>query len=154
MSSPNNVKFRSDQHKASIMLIKAAYEWQYHVESTLKNIGMTPEQFNVMRIIKGANKPNLCVKDIACRMVVKNSNVPRIIDRLELKGWIGRRKGVSDKRETEITIRPEGELMLDKASVAMQQLEDHFYPLTKDKACQLSELLEEFFLNLSNEIKK
>ena len=74
----------------------------------LKGYGLTHEQYNVLRILKGKYPEQMCVRDIACRMIEKSSNVPRIIDRLEVKKLVKRSTSPNDKRETVITLTQAG----------------------------------------------
>src|ERR1700679_1785464 len=93
-------RFRDEQHKATLNLLYTVYWIRTNLSTAMKGNGLTLEQFNVMRILKGKHPEPLCVKDIAGRLIEKSSNVPRILDKLILKKLV--KKGVSkaDKRET------------------------------------------------------
>ena len=77
--------FRDERHKASLNVIYTAYWFKSHLSTVFKEYGLTEEQFNVLRILKGKHPEPMCVRDIASRMLEKNSNVPRIADRLVTK---------------------------------------------------------------------
>jgi DNA-binding MarR family transcriptional regulator len=84
----------------------------------------------------------MCVKDIGCRMIEKNSNVPRIIDRLELKKLVSRTTSTIDKRETVMALTGEGINILENANVKVNRVFAHLVELREEDATQLNNLLE------------
>ncbi len=108
----------------------------------LKEYGLTHEQYNVLRILKGKHPDVMCVRDIACRMIEKSSNVPRIIDRLEVKKLVKRRTSAEDKRETVITLTQAGINMLEITTNKIDGLYDNTVKMDDDCAHTLNSLLE------------
>ena len=98
-------KFANDKHRASVNLLFTAYWLKDHLIAALKPHGITLEQHNVMRILKGGHPNEMRVKDIASRMVEKSSNVPRILDKLVTKELAKRTISPSDKRETSLHLQ-------------------------------------------------
>jgi DNA-binding MarR family transcriptional regulator len=84
----------------------------------------------------------MCVKDIGCRMIEKNSNVPRIIDRLELKKLVSRTTSSIDKRETVMTLTDDGINTLENASTRINKAFSLNIELDEEDATQLNLLLE------------
>ena len=135
-------KFSSQKQKAGLNVLYTAWWLKTMVSNQLKPLGLTGEQYNVLRILKGKHPEQMCVRDIGCRMIEKNSNVPRIIDRLELKKLVTRSTSMVDKRETVITITPAG---IDTLKVATTKVDDLFgrtVEITEGEATQLNQLLE------------
>ncbi len=108
----------------------------------LKEYGLTHEQYNVLRILKGKHPDQVCVREIACRMIEKNSNVPRIVDRLELKKLVKRNTSPLDKRETVITLTQAGINILELSTSRINLLFDNTIALEEAAAVQLNSLLE------------
>ncbi len=108
----------------------------------LKEFGLTHEQYNVLRILKGKYPDQMCVRDVACRMIEKSSNVPRIIDRLELKKLVKRTTSAIDKRETVITLTQGGITILDATTVMVNKLMDGLLIINEKDAAELNGLLE------------
>ena len=108
----------------------------------LKDYGLTHEQYNVLRILKGKYPDQMCVRDIACRMIEKSSNVPRIIDRLEAKKFVKRNSSAADKRETVITITQPGINMLEIATGKINKLFEKIIIMDALSAATLNQLLE------------
>ena len=109
----------------------------------LKEYGLTHEQYNVLRILKGKYPEQICVKEIACRMIEKNSNVPRIIDRLETKKLVRRTSSDSDKRETVIVLTPAGINILQHSTDRINKLTEKIMQIDEKKAAQLNSILDE-----------
>jgi len=113
----------------------------------LKEYGLTHEQYNVLRILKGRYPEQMCVRDIACRMIEKNSNVPRIIDRLEVKKLVKRSNSAEDKRETVITITQAGINILEITTARVDKLYAASISMNDDSAKTLNSLLEQIRIN-------
>lgn len=134
--------FSSQKHKASLNVLYTAWWLKTVVSKQLKTFGLTSEQYNVLRILKGKHPAQMCVKDIGCRMIEKNSNVPRIIDRLELKKLVTRSTSPIDKRETVITLTQSGIDTLHLARTSVDQLFASHVDISESEAAQLNALLE------------
>ena len=138
-----STKFRSEVQKAGLNILYTAWWLKTVMSKELKEYGLTHEQYNVMRILKGSYPDQMCVRDIACRMIEKNSNVPRIIDRLEVKKLVKRSTSAEDKRETVITITQVGINILEISTVRINKLFDEAIIMDESSAAQLNNLLEE-----------
>lgn len=135
-------KFRNEVHKAGLNILYTAWWLKTIMSRELKEYGLTHEQYNVLRILKGKHPDQMCVRDIACRMIEKNSNVPRIIDRLEVKKLVKRNTSAADKRETVITLTPAGLNMLEITTVKVNNILEDNIVMDEACACQLNTLLE------------
>ena len=135
-------RFRNEVHKATLNVIYTAYWLKTKLSPVFKEHGITEEQFNVMRILKGKHPEAMCVRDIASRMLEKNSNVPRIIDRLVVKKFVKRATSKEDKRETLITLTDKGIDNLDIVSMEVEKRSNEVINIDETQASQLHELLE------------
>jgi len=135
-------KFKNEVHKAGLNILYTAWWLKTLMSRELKEYGLTHEQYNVLRILKGKHPSQMCVKDIACRMIEKSSNVPRIIDRLEVKKLVKRNTSAEDKRETVITLTPAGLNMLAITIDKVNNLLDENVMMDEACAAQLNKLLE------------
>jgi len=129
--------------KAALNILYTAWWLKTIISKELKEYGLTHEQYNVLRILKGKHPEQMCVRDIASRMIEKSSNVPRIIDRLELKKLAKRNTSTHDKRETAITITQAGLNMLEITTSKIDKLYSETVPISEQSALQLNGLLEE-----------
>jgi DNA-binding MarR family transcriptional regulator len=135
-------KFKNQVHKATLNLLFTSYWLRTKMSNYLKIFGVTSEQFNVMRILKGKHPEKMCVKDIGSRMIEKNSNVPRILDRLVRKNIVVRQQSSTDKRETECQLTEEGLELLSKINTYLDLREETVMNLDEETAEQLNNILE------------
>jgi DNA-binding MarR family transcriptional regulator len=135
-------RFADERHKATLNLLYTAYWLKNQFSTAMKGQGLTMEQFNVMRILKGKAPQPMCVKDIASRMIEKNSNVPRIVDKLVVKGLVARNTSPEDKRETLIELTEKGVKNLVRASQITERLSEDIMDLNDSDAAILNSILE------------
>ncbi len=129
-------------HKASLNILYTAWWLKTQMSGVLKEFGLTHEQYNVLRILKGKYPEQVCVKDISCRMIEKSSNVPRIIDRLVVKKLVKRADSPVDKRETVTTLTQAGLAVLAASTENINQLMNEIVKVDASEAIQLNFLLE------------
>ena len=136
--------FKNEKQKAALNIMYTAYQIKTFVSQTLKDFGLTPEQFNVLRILKGKYPDQMCVRDIGQRMVERSSNVPRIIDRLEIKKLVKRSQSGDDKRETAINLTQAGINLLEMVNPVVEQKQASMTALEEAELKQLNTLLDAF----------
>lgn len=134
--------FQNQRHKAAVNVMFTAYQIKSHISQVLKGYALTPEQYNVLRILKGSQPNPLCVKEIASRLIERNSNVPRIADRLELKKLVKRSASAEDRRETLMQITTAGINLLEVANQAIEVEQNNLVNLNEEQAAILNQLLE------------
>lgn len=109
----------------------------------LKSHDLSPEQFNVLRILKGqnGNPTNMCV--IQERMVAKTSNTTRLVDKLLLKELVTREICPDNRRKMEIAITQKGLDLLLEVNPKVDKHESIFAQnLSQEELEQLNTLLE------------
>lgn len=131
--------FRSPQHRAGINLMYTMGVFQEKVNSFFKAFELTPKQFNVLSILRGANS-SLSTMQIRDRMISRMSDVSRLIDRMEAKELILKQVCPKDKRLVDIDISQKG---LDKLKEIDGQLGyiDGLLGLSDNDSDKLNELL-------------
>lgn len=135
-------RFTDEKHKAGLNILYTAYWLKSHFSTAMKETGLTIEQFNVMRILKGKHPEQMCVRDIASRMLEKNSNVPRIADRLVAKKLVKRATSKEDKRETVMSLTEKGSQLLESANKLMEEVNVKITGINNEEAKALNDLLE------------
>ncbi len=91
--------FRSRGHEALIGLVLTSEVLKRKGAALLEPHGVTPQQYNVLRILRGAGKAGLPTLDIADRMIERTPGITRLLDRLERKGWVRRERCATDRRQ-------------------------------------------------------
>jgi DNA-binding MarR family transcriptional regulator len=135
-------KFTSEKQKAGLNIMYTAWWLKTIISKELKTAGLTFEQYNVLRILKGKHPECLCVKDIGSRMIESSSNVPRIIDRLVLKNLVIRSNSELDRRETVVRLTESGLEVLAVASQKIEAVIDKTVSLREEDAGNINQLLE------------
>ncbi len=107
-------KFRSKQQKAMLNIIVTASYINTIQGKLLKPYNLTPQQYNVMRILRGQNGNPVSISLIQDRMLDKQSNASRLIDKLEVKQLVLRFVCPNDRRQMDISITQAGlDLLLE-----------------------------------------
>jgi DNA-binding MarR family transcriptional regulator len=108
----------------------------------LKPFGLSNQQYNVLRILRGQPNSGISVNAISERMIDKMSNVSRLIDKLKLKGLIKRTTNKADRRQVDIEITKAGLKVLALIDEQEEQLSSNFKTLSLKEAKQLNDLLD------------
>jgi DNA-binding MarR family transcriptional regulator len=135
-------KFKSIQHKLMLNLVYTTNWITSRQGSFFKDSGITSQQYNVLRILRGQH-PNPCsIKLIKERMLDRMSDASRIVDKLNNKKLLMRRECPNDRRSVDVVITEKGlELLksLDHVDdIAVQTLKS----LTPDEVNTLNDLLD------------
>lgn len=91
----------------SLLLTRELAAW-YMEERVFRPEGISDQQFNVLRILRGGPKEGYLVCEVKRRMISRNADVPRLVDRLAKQGLVRRRTNPSDRRGTRIQITAKG----------------------------------------------
>jgi DNA-binding MarR family transcriptional regulator len=134
-------KFKDPFQKAVINLLFTASWLQTKHQEFFKSAGITNQQFNILRILKGQHPKSTSATEIKSRMLDKNSDVSRLLDRLVLKKFITKQVCPNDKRAADITITKEGLAILVELDKRQTEI-DRVLNLSEAEAKQLSDLLD------------
>lgn len=135
-------RFANESEKLLVNVLFTG-NWVYHQNALrLKKYGLTPEQFNVLRILRGSYPSQLKLTDITCRMLDKSSNATRLVEKLRLKGLVTRETCANNRRQVDICITPEGLKLLSTIDLAQSEWNSVVAHLTTDETTQLNQLLD------------
>src|SRR5687768_17279181 len=135
-------KFRSEYQKAAVNLL---YTYGWITERTRELFAtedITPQQFNILRILRGSHPQPLSTLQIRERMLDKMSDTSRIVDRLITKGLVKKGTCKSDRRLVDVMITDKGKKMLERLDERQDELDNIMGNLTEKEAATLSELLD------------
>ena len=107
-----NKPFESSQHETVIALLRTADMVRRVIADGFAPYGITPQQYNVLRILRGAGEQGIPTLAIADRMIERTPGVTRLLDRLEAKGWARRRRCDEDRRRVYCEITDDGLALL------------------------------------------
>lgn len=135
------VKFKSVHQKAVLNLIFTASWLQAQQQNFFKPFGITNQQFNILRILKGQHPKTISATEIKSRMLDRNSDVSRLLDRLAAKKLINKQTCPNDKRAADVSITAEGLDLLAELDKKQKEI-DRVLALSEKEAEELSTLLD------------
>lgn len=100
--------FTSLEEEVFLNLIRTADALMRRFSEVLRPVELTPTQYNVLRILRGAEPDGLSCREIGDRMVTHDPDITRMLDRLEKRGLVVRRRDLQDRRVINTRITPEG----------------------------------------------
>jgi DNA-binding MarR family transcriptional regulator len=145
MSIENDIKqtkFISEYHKLAVNVLFSASWISDKNLQVMKPFKLTPQQFNILRILRGQKGSPLSVNSLIERMIDKSSNVSRLVDKLEDKGYVERKTCPSDRRQVHVIITESGLEFIGKLDEPMSKLDAHIKALSLEEAATLNHLLD------------
>ncbi|HEX8173101.1 MAG TPA: MarR family transcriptional regulator [Thermoanaerobaculia bacterium] len=100
--------FRSVQEEFVLGLVRTAQQLSLPFEEVLRESRLSSSQYNVLRILRGAGDEGLPCGEISQRMVQRDPDLTRLLDRLEQRGLVARSRGTEDRRVVRASITKEG----------------------------------------------
>jgi DNA-binding MarR family transcriptional regulator len=127
-----------------ISLQKTADSLGLEAEQLLKPHGLTGTQYNVLRILRGAEPAGLPCSGIGERMISHDPDMTRLLDRMEKRGLIVRQRQTDDRRVIKTRITPAGLTLLKSLDQPVRELHKRqFHHLPAARLKTLAQLLEE-----------
>jgi DNA-binding MarR family transcriptional regulator len=137
-----NKPFASVQEELWLNLSRTASALGHSVEQHLRPYGLSPTQYNVLRILRGAGPDGLCQADIGDRLVAQVPDVPRILDRMEKAGWVKRERGTEDRRVVMASLTERGAAVVGELDGPLvQMMAGMFEGMTQEDMQRLNDLL-------------
>ncbi|MBH2005051.1 MAG: MarR family transcriptional regulator [Sphingobacteriia bacterium] len=133
--------FRNIYQKATVNIMFSAGWLSEHIRKFLEEEDITPQQYNILRILRGSMKP-LSTLQIRERMLDKMSDTSRIVDRLIKKGMVEKKISATDKRLVDVNISKKGLQLLARLDQKNDQLDYLLKNLSRDEVEQLNNLLD------------
>jgi len=138
--------FRNAEQKAGINIMYTANWLRNKVAVMLKPHGLSPEQYNVLRILRilrGQNGVPASVKLVNERMLDPMSNVSRLVDKLFNSGLVERKICPSDRRQVELLLTSIGIRTLEEADESLKELGNIFTGISEERLELLNEILDQ-----------
>lgn len=128
--------------EAVIGVLRAADLFRRRLAALFEPHGLTLQQYNVLRILRGARPEPLPTMEIAERMMEQAPGITRLVDRLEAKGLVERQRGADDRRCVRCTITPPGLALLARLDEPVTRMDEELLAaLDAGEARQLGALL-------------
>ena len=131
--------FESLEQEALLSIERTAAVLMHGFADSLKEYDITPTQYNVLRILRGAGRAGLCRNEIRDRLVAQVPDVTRLLDRLEESGLVERERAEQDRRLVTTRITKAGPTLLGRLDVPVAR--SHRERLGHLSAAQLRSLI-------------
>ena len=134
-------KFDSEQEKLMINVIYSANLLNLITSRLFKPYELSPQQYNVLRILRGQKGESIALMDIEHRMLDKSSNVSRLVDKLISKDLINRSVSSKDRRRIEIVITSRGLSVLNEIDVILADMNYKIKAIISDENAKETNLI-------------
>ncbi len=135
--------FASRSQEAVVSLMRTADLVRRMVGGIVEPHGITPQQYNVLRILRGAGECGLPTLEIAERMIEQTPGITRLIDRLEAKHLVSRERCLTDRRQVFCRITGPGLELLARLDAPLNETDHEVLSgLDRRELAQLVELLD------------
>jgi len=127
-----------------VAILKTADALSQEAEQLTRSAGLTMAQYNVLRILRGAEPDGLLCRGISERMISRDPDITRLLDRMETHGWITRHREKEDRRVVKTRITEEGLAALKKLDQPVRELhKGQFRHMSASQLRTLAKLLAE-----------
>jgi DNA-binding MarR family transcriptional regulator len=136
-------KFESPLQEATLALMAAASELRSNIDRVLAEANLTGEQYNILRILRGAGDDGHPSGEIGCRMIDRSPDITRRIDALEKQGLVSRKRSTDDRRIVRVHITKKGIAALDLITPKVIEFDEKLTSkMTENDLFQLASLCE------------
>lgn len=115
----------------------------------LKKYGLSHQQFNVLRILRGQHPGAASVGLVLSRMLEPSSNITRLVDKLEQKGLVSRCENKDNRRMQDLKITKEGLDLLKKIGIEMENFKPELIDISEDEAKLANDVLDRMRADLA-----
>ena len=135
-------KFQNEYEKATVNILFTG-SWLYNINAVrLKKHVITPEQYNVLRILRGSHPKSMMLAEVTARMIDKSSNCTRLVEKLRQKGLLKRDICENNRRQVDIMITEKGLMVLKKIDAEAEAWQESLKKITRTEAQELNKILD------------
>ncbi len=135
-------KFASEHQKLAINILFTSSWLSGLQQKMLRQFEISPQQFNVLRILRGQHPKPASVGLLIDRMVDKMSNASRLVEKLRQKGLVERTECATDRRRVDVVITAQGLSLLDNISEQLNEFHDLMAGVSAEEAAQVNDILD------------
>jgi DNA-binding MarR family transcriptional regulator len=122
--APKPIRHPPDALEARVFvsLMRTADALARGAEALLRPYSLSGTQYNILRILRGAGEKGLACREVGCRLISRDPDITRLLDRMESRGWIARAREAQDRRVVKTRITAEGLRLLDELDQPVHEL--------------------------------
>jgi DNA-binding MarR family transcriptional regulator len=131
-------------HTEAALNIHFTSNWLFRiVQAELNAFGISHEQYNILRILRGNREGTYCLRDVQERMLNRTANATRLVEKLRKRGLLSRRPNPTNRRMVGVRITQAGLDLLEEMDGPIQEIDRRVQAaLSSEDASRLTELLE------------
>jgi DNA-binding MarR family transcriptional regulator len=134
--------FASVQEEALLNVVRTGALLLDALEQLLRPYGISNTQYNVLRILRGAEPEGLCRNELRDRLLTRMPDVTRLLDRMEVLGFVSRSRQAADRRQVGTRITRQGRRLVDELDrIVAAEHQRCFGHMNKQQLATLIELL-------------
>jgi DNA-binding MarR family transcriptional regulator len=115
--------FQSLEQEALLNVLRTADVLTQRIAAVLKPFKLSLSQYNVLRILRGAGPDGLACQEVAERMISRDPDITRLLDRLEARGLVTRTRDQKDRRIVTVRLAPEGQRLLEALDTPITEVD-------------------------------
>ena len=135
-------KFKNEYHKLAVNIIYTGNWLSHHHYKHCKKYGITPEQFNILRILRGQHPKPATINLLIERMLNKMSNASRLVEKLRKKGLLVRQTNNVDRRACDVLVTQKGLSLLNKMDLNEKNWESLIVHLSESETITANLILD------------
>jgi len=135
--------FATTEEELLVSLLRTTDLLEERFDRLVKPFGISMTQYNVLRILRGAGPGGRTCGEIGERLIAREPDVTRLLERLEKAGYIARTRDTSDRRVVVTRITPAGLKLLSDLDKPMRELDGLLRPMGEKKITKTLKLLDE-----------
>lgn len=119
--------FACPQERSYLEILRTADALQHAHQRLFRQHGLSASLYNALRIVAGAGEAGIPVRAIGSRMVVREPDASRLVDRLEREGRVRRRRSERDRRRVLVRVTPQGIACLEALRQPLLELQEQLF---------------------------
>ncbi len=135
-------KFKSSRHRLSVNILYTNNWLEGHMQVVFRSHGVTNQQYNILRILRGMAPEPCTIQELKKRMLDKQPDASRLVDRLQNKGLVARKSNPEDRRKMDVFITQPGLDLLETMEPEVVGFDELFCNLSEEEVQQLNTLLD------------
>ncbi len=135
-------RFRNEYHKGIINLIYTSNQLHYSFIQYLKNHGLTSQQYNILRVLRGFGSQPRSIDFLKKRMLDKKPDMSRVVDKLYKRGLVNRIENSNDRRLKDVSITKKGLELLEQMDNCERQVDTLLKNLSSEEVEELNRILD------------
>lgn len=135
-------RFQNQRHRLSVNIMYTNNWMTSQMQKVFRNHGVTNQQYNILRILRGKYPLPCTIHELREKMLDKQPDVSRLLDRIQAKGLVERKPNDSDRRKMDVVISLPGLELLSTMEGAVAGFDDFFSNLNDSEIEALNDLLD------------